>query len=116
VNVDTGEPAVRSVEPTSHYHSRTPHDCLPDLLIGWNQTAAIGTVWSPKTGVVHSPDPIWRTGDHRADGFLLAAGPSIAAHADLGKIRMGDLGPTICALLGVELEDVDGGPASALVS
>ena len=116
VNVDTGEPAVRSVEPTSLYHSRAPHDCLPDLLIGWNQTAAIGTVWSPKTGLVHSPDPIWRTGDHRADGFLLAAGPSIAAHADLGKIRMGDLGPTICALLGVELEDVDGGPASALVS
>ncbi|MGH7366726.1 MAG: alkaline phosphatase family protein [Candidatus Rokuibacteriota bacterium] len=115
VNVDTGRPAVRSVERTDRHHPRSPHDMLPDLLIEWNSDAQLETVWSAKTGIVHGPARHWRTGDHRPTGLLLAAGPTIPAGADLGEIPIGDLGPTICARLGVRLEGVDGRPVRALM-
>lgn len=116
VNVATGRPAVRAVERTDHHHARSPQDSLPDLLIEWNSDAQIETVWSAKTGLVHGPAIHWRTGDHRPTGLLLAAGPGIHAGADLGEMAIGDLGPTICARFGVELDGVDGRPVSALVN
>lgn len=114
VNVDTGRPAVRSVERSDPHHPRSPQDTLPDLLIEWNHEAPIETLWSAKTGLVHGPAIHWRTGDHRPTGLLLAAGPGIRAGADLGEIPIGDLGPTICTRLGVRLEDVDGRPFPAI--
>jgi predicted AlkP superfamily phosphohydrolase/phosphomutase len=116
VNVATGRPAVRAVERTDHHHPRSPQDSLPDLLIEWNSDAQIETLWSAKTGIVHGPAIHWRTGDHRPTGLLLAAGPGIHAGTDLGEIAIGDLGPTICARLGVELDGVDGRPVGALVN
>ena len=116
VNVDTGGAVVRTVERTDAHYRRARLDALPDLLIEWNHEAPIETVWSPKTGIVHAPYEHWRTGDHRPGGFLLAAGPGIPARADLGEIAIDDLGPAICALLGVRLDGVDGRPAPALVT
>jgi predicted AlkP superfamily phosphohydrolase/phosphomutase len=115
VNVETGRPAIRAVVRTDVHHPRTAGDSLPDLLIEWNTEAQIETVWSTKTGIVHGPANHWRTGDHLPGGLLLAAGPSIPAGADLGTIPIADLGPTICAGLGVRLDDVDGRPAPALL-
>jgi len=114
VNLDTGGPIVRSVERTDAHYLRAPMDALPDLFIEWNHEAPIETVWSPKTGIMHAPYEHWRTGDHRPGGFLLAAGPGILPRGNLGEIAIGDLGPAICALLGVQLDDVDGRPAPAL--
>jgi len=114
VNVATGRPVVRAVERTERHHPRSPHDSLPDLLIEWNSDEQIETVWSAKTGIVHGPATHWRTGDHRPAGLLLAAGPAIRPGADLGQIPIGDLGPTICARLGIQLEGVDGRPARRL--
>jgi predicted AlkP superfamily phosphohydrolase/phosphomutase len=114
LNVATGRPVVRAVDRTERHHPRFPHDLLPDLLIEWNSDEQIETVWSAKTGIVHGPAAHWRTGDHRPTGLLLAAGPTIPAGADLGEIAIGDLGPTICARLGIQLEGVDGRPARAL--
>ena len=115
VNVDTGEPVVRAVERTEDHYSRATVDELPDLIIEWNHNAPIETVWSPKTGIVHAPYTHWRTGDHRPDGYLFAAGPNIQYRADLGEIFIGDLGPTICAMLGHELKGVDGRPVQRLL-
>jgi predicted AlkP superfamily phosphohydrolase/phosphomutase len=114
VNVDTGGPVVRSVERTDAHYLRAPMDSLPDLFIEWNHEAPIETVWSPKTGIMYAPYEHWRTEDHRPGGFLLAAGPGIHPRGNLGEIAIGDLGPAICALLGVQLDDVDGRPAPAL--
>lgn len=114
VNVATGRPVIRAVERTERYHPRSPHDSLPDLLIEWKRDEQIETVWSAKTGIVHGPVTHWRTGDHRPAGLLLAAGPTIPAGADLGEIPVGDLGPTICARLGIRLQDVDGRPVPDL--
>jgi predicted AlkP superfamily phosphohydrolase/phosphomutase len=115
VNVATGRPVVRAVERTDRHYSRAPQDSLPDLLVEWRSDEQIETVWSAKTGIVHGPATHWRTGDHRPTGLLLAAGPTIPAGADLGEIPIGDLGPTICARLGIRLSGVDGRPAPALL-
>jgi predicted AlkP superfamily phosphohydrolase/phosphomutase len=116
INVETGGPVVRSVARTDAYYKRDPADELPDLLIDWNHEAPVETVWSPKTGVIHAPYWHWRTGDHRPGGLLLAKGPNLPEAAHLGAIENFDLGPTICAMLGVELKDVDGRPVQAFLN
>lgn len=115
INVDTGEPVVLAVARTDACYDRDWVDELPDLLIDWNHEAPIETVWSPKTGVIHAPYWHWRTGDHRPGGFLFAKGESIPAGADLGQVENRDVGPTICAMLGVNLADVDGRPIPAFI-
>ncbi|HWT13076.1 MAG TPA: hypothetical protein VN231_10020, partial [Allosphingosinicella sp.] len=50
----------------------------------------------------------WRTGDHRPDGLLIAAGPGFAAGAELAPVEVEDLGPSVAARLGVELGEADG--------
>lgn len=115
INVDTGEAAVRSVERTEAYYDRAPDDELPDLFVDWNRNGPIETVWSPRIGFVHAPYLHWRTGDHRLNGFLFASGPDIRPRTNLGQIANGDLGPTICAMLGHRLDGVDGRPVPALL-
>ena len=115
VNVDTGDRVIRSVERTDAYYERETVDELPDLLINWNHKAPVETVWSPKTGVIHAPYWHWRTGDHRPGGMLFVKGPKVPTGAALGLIENRDLGPTICAMLGVELTNIDGHPMPALV-
>jgi predicted AlkP superfamily phosphohydrolase/phosphomutase len=115
INVETGDSVVRSVERTDVHYQRDKLDELPDLLIDWNHETPVETVWSPKTGVIYAPYWHWRTGDHRPGGLLLAMGPNIAAGADLGLIENRDLGPTIGALLGIDLGDADGGPTRSLM-
>jgi predicted AlkP superfamily phosphohydrolase/phosphomutase len=116
VNIETGEPVVRAVERTDDHYNRAPVDELPDLFIDWNHNALIETVWSPKTGTVHAPYRHWRSGDHRPGGLLFAAGPNIPLRSNLGDVVNTDLGPTICAMLGHQLEGVDGRPVPALLS
>jgi predicted AlkP superfamily phosphohydrolase/phosphomutase len=116
VNVETGEPVIRAVERTDVHYDRAPIDELPDLIIDWNRNAPIETVWSPKTGTVHAPYRHWRSGDHRPGGLLFAAGPNIPLRSNLGDVVNTDLGPTICAMLGHQLEGVDGRPVPTLLS
>jgi predicted AlkP superfamily phosphohydrolase/phosphomutase len=114
VNVETGRPVVDAVTRTDEHYRRHPDDMLPDLFIDWNRRSLIETVWSPKVGVVHVPYTHWRTGDHRPDGLLLAAGPGIEPGATHPRLRMIDLAPTLAARLGVTLPDVDGRPVAWL--
>jgi predicted AlkP superfamily phosphohydrolase/phosphomutase len=103
VNVETGGPVVRAVEPIERWHAGCglATDTMPDLFVEWERSTLINTVWSPKVGVVHGPYANWRTGDHRPDGLLLASGPGIAGGSTLPKIDVTDLAPTILARLGI---------------
>ncbi len=113
VNVDTGEPAVATVTRTEDHYERAELDAFPDLIVDWNRSAPIETVWSPKTGVVRAPYKLWRTGDHRLEGLLVARGPGIEP-GPKSPLAIEDLGPSLAARLGVELDGVDGRPASWL--
>jgi predicted AlkP superfamily phosphohydrolase/phosphomutase len=116
VNVDTGEPVVRAVERTDDHYSRETVDELPDLIIDWNHNGPIETIWSPKTGVIYGPYTHWRTGDHRPPGHLFVAGPNIPSGVNFGELFIGDLAPTICAMLGHELKGADGRPVQKLLT
>jgi predicted AlkP superfamily phosphohydrolase/phosphomutase len=106
VNVDTGGPVVRAVEPVGRWYERgVGADTMPDLFVEWERSTLVETVWSPKIGVVHVPYTNWRTGDHRPDGLLFARGPGFPSGKLLPDIAAEDLGMTVLASLGVDSGD-----------
>jgi predicted AlkP superfamily phosphohydrolase/phosphomutase len=107
-NFDTGAPVIRGVERSDKWYRRAADDTMPDLFVRWDRSAPIETVSSPKTGIVHARYLLWRTGDHRPSGLLLAYGPGIPTNALLPEMALEDLAPSIAARLGVTLDDVDG--------
>jgi predicted AlkP superfamily phosphohydrolase/phosphomutase len=110
INVDTGRPAVRAVERVEDHYPRAGLDSFPDLFVEWEREAPIDTVRSPRVGVVHRPYEGSRTGDHRPAGLLLALGPGIGRAGAMAPVDVEDIGPSIAAMLGVDLDDVDGRP------
>lgn len=114
LNADTAEPAIAAVHRTDDHHRRAPDDCMPDLLVEWNRNAPIEAVRSARIGTVRTPYTRNRSGDHRPEGMLVAAGEGIAAGVELDPIAVEDIGPSIAARLGVMLDDVDGAPVDWL--
>ncbi|MDQ1459361.1 MAG: hypothetical protein QOI08_845 [Actinomycetota bacterium] len=108
VNVDTGRSAVANVHFTDDHYERSDGDPLCDLIIEWDRSAPIDTVWSPATGVVTAPYKQWRTGDHDRSGLLLARGRGITPGRRPGTISVIDVAPTLAASLGVTPPDIDG--------
>ncbi|MEX0807656.1 MAG: alkaline phosphatase family protein [Dongiaceae bacterium] len=103
-----GPPAFASVFPVEDaYATRAASDALPDVLAQWSRAAAYHALASPLIGMLEGDYRGVRTGDHRAVGRLHIVGPGIGA-ASLPPVRTEDIAPTICALLGVGLEGVDG--------
>lgn len=89
---------------------------LPDLIVTWDRTAPIDAITSPVTGEIREASPDGRPGTHKGPGFILAAGPGVAAGGSVaGHIR--DLCPTLLARHGVDLaSELEGKPLDALVS
>ena len=115
VNMETGEAAVADIVFTDEQYERTPTDAFGDLIIEWNRTAPIETVWSPAVGVVRVPYDQWRTGDHHRRGLLLARGPGITPGRRAGRMPLLDIAPTLAASLGFDFNDFDGTPRADLV-
>ncbi|MDZ4734716.1 MAG: alkaline phosphatase family protein [Rhodospirillaceae bacterium] len=111
VTIDEGgPPAFASVFPVEEaYATRAASDALPDVLAQWSRAASYHALASPAIGRIEGDYRGVRTGDHRAVGRLHIVGPGIRA-ASLPSVRTEDIAPTICGLLGVALEDVDGRP------
>jgi predicted AlkP superfamily phosphohydrolase/phosphomutase len=118
----TGRPLVRRVVATRDLYNGDGVDDLPDLLVEWDdatpiETSALGdpsrgrlTARSPKIGTVTGVNDYARTGEHRPDGWFVAAGPGIAQSRIPDGASLLDLAPTACELLGVTLHGVDGRP------
>ena len=115
VNIDSGEPLVHRVQRSGDRYRRRQDDRLPDLFVEWNSNASIDRVYSPRIGLVVGHDDQWRTGDHRRHGLLLVSGPGIDPGHRRQSLGTQDVGVTLCAALGVDLDDVDGRPALDLV-
>jgi len=100
----TGEPVVRGVlddqSPGAGTDGLSASDLFLSLAPGYRPSAE----WR---GELTSEGEPW--GDHLHDperremqaAFALA-GPGVAAGADLGTVRLIDVAPTLCALLGIE--------------
>jgi predicted AlkP superfamily phosphohydrolase/phosphomutase len=128
VHADNGLPMVKSVKRTKDLYRGEHLDRLPDLLVEWDDTVPLGSAGcgnprgsqvrarSPKIGVVEGTNTYVRTGDHRREGLFIAHGPGLPAGRLDRTVSIMDFAPTFCALLGVELPDVDGRVIRELVA
>jgi len=71
-------------------------------------------VASEKIGTIEREYGGIRTGDHRNPGMFFARGPAIEAGELAEPVPVTDFAPTLSALLGVRLPDVDGTPITAV--
>jgi predicted AlkP superfamily phosphohydrolase/phosphomutase len=107
-NPDTGTPVVTEVLKTSDIYSGLYLDQLPDLLVVWNRDRAITAIASEKIGEIRGVRMSKRTGDHTNTGVFFACGPGIAVRELAEPVPVESFAPTIAALLGLTLPDVDG--------
>ena len=114
INVETGRPLVREVLRTAEVFPGEHQGALPDLLVRWDRSAPVRKIASEKIGTIERGYDGIRTGDHRNPGMFYARGPGIVAGELPVSVAMTDFAPTIAALLGVELPNVDGKPIAAL--
>ncbi|MBT8336037.1 MAG: alkaline phosphatase family protein [Gemmatimonadetes bacterium] len=108
VDPDTGQPVVESVVRSDEAFRGASRSGLPDLFVVWSRDRPITGLASPAIGVVRAADPAYRSGNHVADGFYVLAGPTVDPTGPGDAVGIIDLGPTIAALLGVELPETAG--------
>ena len=105
----TGRPVIEAVRHRDEL-GHGPHvDALPDLIVTFTQATTVRAARHPRAGVVHEERADWKVTEHNDDGFLIVAGPSIAAGAASSHARLEDLAPTLMHLMGGAVPaDVDG--------
>jgi len=108
VDADTGKPVVESVMRIDQLFAQGPRrNYLPDLLVRWasspakNHRAIVSARYGSIPWVTPGLNPGGRSGNHRPDGFLLAAGDRIQPNLRIEDAHILDLAPTVCALLNV---------------
>jgi predicted AlkP superfamily phosphohydrolase/phosphomutase len=116
----TGKPLITRVLRTSDLYAGEFLDVLPDLLVEWNDRTPTGSlgvangvaarvrVSSPGIGRLEGDNEFARTGEHRAGGWLVAAGPGIAPGRLDSEPSLMDLAPTLTEMLGVTMPGCDG--------
>lgn len=109
-DADSGEAVVSRVVRRAELHPDGSHaDLLPDLVVVWNDEPASDhrLLVSDRYGEVAWPtpgrNPDGRSGNHRLEGWVAAAGPSVMANADLPEATILDIAPTALALLGIDV-------------
>jgi predicted AlkP superfamily phosphohydrolase/phosphomutase len=108
VDADSGAPVVAEVARTDQVlPGGARGDGLPDLIVRWSDrpAAAHRLVTSPTLGAVAWPtpgrNPDGRSGNHRPEGFLIAAGSGLPEGTELPAASILDLAPSIRTLLGL---------------
>lgn len=109
-DADSGEAVVsKVVRRTDLYPEGAYVDLLPDLVVVWNETptAEHRALVSDQHGRVDWPTPgrnfDGRSGNHRLQGWLAAAGPSIDRSAEIRGATILDIAPTALTLLGLDV-------------
>ncbi|HSJ62650.1 MAG TPA: alkaline phosphatase family protein [Gemmatimonadaceae bacterium] len=125
-NAETGRPLVARVTRTAEMYVGEHLDALPDLLVEWNDADPLGSsalgpagagrvrARSDAIGVIEGTNDYARTGEHRPNGWLIAAGPGIPHRRLERPVSLLDVAPTAAAMLGVPLPGVDGRPIAEL--
>jgi hypothetical protein len=108
VNLDNGKPIVDRVLRIADIYKGPYVDDLPDLVVEWSNYAPVYRIGSPKIGEVRGEYRYCRTGEHHPGGIFIGAGGAIP-HGRLDReVSILVFAPTLSALLGVDLPDVDG--------
>jgi predicted AlkP superfamily phosphohydrolase/phosphomutase len=84
---------------------------LPDLTVLWDQSFRWQALHSPRFGTLHLRQQDSRTGSHTPRGFVIMAGPGVAAGAELMGCSIYDIAPTVLETAGMPLPAaLDGRP------
>jgi hypothetical protein len=111
IDVDSGEPVVQEVRRIDElFPAGGRRDALPDLIVRWAPSPCASTraVESRRFGRIAWPtpgkNPNARSGNHTAEGFVVAVGEGIEPGSRVGPdAHILDLPPTILTLLGEEV-------------
>jgi predicted AlkP superfamily phosphohydrolase/phosphomutase len=115
VNKDTGEPLVEDIYRTDELYEGPERDHLPDLMVLWRNEAPVERICSDKIGTIEQQYRYVRSGEHNPFGLMVVNGASIPK-GKLGRtVSILDVAPTLAAILGVELNEVDGRPIPEIV-
>jgi predicted AlkP superfamily phosphohydrolase/phosphomutase len=106
VDPDSGRPLVEDVVFTTDVYpgARTSIDAY----ILWDASAPIVGAQLDGGMSIRRRPPADRSGNHRAGGWFVAAGPGVVCSTDPLGCEIVDLGATVAAQLGVELTSTDG--------
>ncbi len=115
VDPDSGERAVDRVVVTDDAFPGERRDHLPDLFAVWRRDRPITGLASSKIGEVRVNTPEYRPGNHIENGFFVSFGCGEDTSHRATEASIQDIGPTIAALLGGALPDVDGEPIPGIV-
>ena len=107
-NAETGRTIVQNVLRVSEVFEGDHLDMLPDLLVVWKRDAPLKVLRSRKLGTFEVCPPRLRTGNHVENGVYMISGPGIEPEEASEPASITDIGPTIAALLGSELPNVEG--------
>jgi len=105
VNSQTGKRAVEEVFRVREIFPGTCSDDLPDIVVLWSAEAPINSVTLPELGVVEHQIREIRSGNHRAEGFLLARGPNFIEEPKKSNAHILQIAPTILHLHGVAIPE-----------
>ncbi|MDB9529344.1 alkaline phosphatase family protein [Oscillatoria sp. CS-180] len=97
----SSEPAVQAVIRPRELFGADAHPTLPDVVVKWRPgDYFMEQVIHPQVVLQQEKPEFFRGSDHNQSGFVVAAGPRIQAHGDLGEIALRNLAPTFLSLLG----------------
>ena len=107
-DADTGEPIVSEIGFAEDIFPQGPmRRHLPDMIVRWHPSSAAkhrrlnseryGSIDWPTPGI----HPLGRSGNHRRDGFLIAAGAEFGSVPLPGNAHIMDLAPTALDILGL---------------
>lgn len=120
-------PLVRRVLKTREHYAGEHLNALPDLLVEWDDASPLGSALigggvgatiravSPKIESVTGTNDFGRTGEHRPDGFFIAAGPSTPPGRLSRSVSILDFAPTFAKVLDVELPETDGAAIQEII-
>lgn len=107
VNAETKEKLVLNAMKMSDLYPGRDYGPLPDIVVDWNRSAPIRTVYSDSVGTINDALSTVRSGDHRGGGLVIAAGPEIKT-GTIGTVSVMDYAPTLSELLGIKLSHAEG--------
>lgn len=127
VDARTGRPLIARIRRTAELFDGEHLDALPDLLVEWSDAEHLGSTAlgppdagrlharSASIGTVEGVNDYARTGEHRPNGWLVAAGPGIRRGPIPHPVSLLDVAPTATAMLGVPFTGASGRPIPSLV-
>jgi predicted AlkP superfamily phosphohydrolase/phosphomutase len=114
VDADTGQAIINNIVRSNQVFEGERSDQLPDMIVQWSElpAARLRAVVSPRFGKIDWPtpgqNPEGRSGNHRPEGMLIAAGEGVKS-GTINGAHILDLAPTILTMLGFPIPpDMEG--------